>query len=77
MILPGTPPQERDNELAVAASYRAEAAAFFAAAREPGRTADEAADLRGSGADLRALAQSIERGARGLPGLPPRGLVGA
>lgn len=77
MILPGTPPNERSNELSVAASYRAEAAAFFDAAREPNRTEDEAAAMRASGADLRALAISVEREARGLPGLPPASLVGA
>jgi hypothetical protein len=62
--------------MAVAAGYRAESQAFFAAAREPGRSADEAADLRGSGADMRTLAASIERHARGLPPLPPAGLLG-
>ena len=76
MIPPGAPPQERASEMQVAAAYRAESTAFFAAAREPGRTPQDAAGLRASASDLRSLATSIERDALGLPALPPRGLIG-
>ena len=74
MRLPVDPHDQAGNELAVAAGYRAEAAAFFQASCTAS-PADQAA-LRLTGSDLRALAISIERAARDIPGLEPRGLVG-
>lgn len=67
---------EHQAEAEQAARYRREAAEFrVEAARRYPVSPTEAKDMERTAADLVSLAASIERRLRGLPPLPPAGLV--